>query len=1593
MEPDNHRSNSQSSSSSEQSNKSWSSESSSSPLHKRPRLEESHSSTQSNANDNQNNDSTMSQEHNNSDAEKAAAANNHSSEESSATPAIVTGDDLETLQHDLARVEEGLTRQRGILFDTSLESNAHNSQQSGRAVFDSLGSALGNIRSRWQDMMMRMSSSDTTASRSNDGSSEAAAAAAAAIGGNQIRRQSEMLTALSQRLTIAERAHSTRMPLNLLQQQQEREAEESASVDSVAPSASAPSPPMSQTMSRSVSSGGDSFASSAGGGGGSSDDGSGDSATRAKRRRSSTLLASRRHAEVHERQDLELHEGTASSHSGAMPKTIPEEQSEEMKKEDTDDVQEEVELLLPESTREQLDKLSSRSSQHILTGSLRVLSQGKSKSSSLEEEKGEEIIDKDDTTMPPIPPRDVQSYPPLYVWGSLTFQSSTCNSPSQPYQIFGNVATDDDNNEQDKSLTLVEDPKLLPPETRLGRSDIASMSVSDTHMAFSTSSGRVLICGDNRAGAVDPSQKSAPSIPRPMHLELLAMNRVLIVSCGADHTAALTETKSVLTWGSNLYGQLGHRKHDIISFARPAAFALSGRAADVACGDGFTMVLTTRMEVYICGREEITGYNAQAEQNEDGKGPLIRLPEQNSALQGLPLVQIAAGGRHAVVVTAHGTAYALGSNDFGQCGRMFPKNLHVPVPISVPKTTQKACAEKPLITSTALPNWDIWEPGEPLSLAKDVNIIHAACGRDHTILVTQSGSLLVCGANEVGQLGFSNSGESTSFASLQTVDHPDSSRKFLSAEAGLEHTLLLDDSGSVWETGNGKFSLRKIAFQVSNCRTAGLAAGGFVSLAIGEKKSDALKTQRQDHATMSLDELVEAIRIDQDRQGSGTRLIDHLPPDDELARRTEELFRSPAVMNSQFMDPNEIDEFYAKLIECAHAREVQQKVVSAMEKGMKQALESLREARLMYPEAVRLLLLLVQCPLFRQEMEQDEEKTLQFDVRGDLLVLLCESILGLPFEGYKALMAWTSTLYGQDLFVSFLVRPLVFQLNKRLEKQRTYGVPMIAGVLRWLHNVAEQSERELATSEDFHCVGIEELPMEVLFNDLARFRLSTKADRSVNFYLAANSFLMSPTVKRNLLQVEHQLQMVQAAQSGGVSFDPTTREFMFKPYFVLAIDRKYLLQQTLQVVASATPRELKKSLKVVFKGEDGVDAGGVTKEFFQLLIQKLFDINTGMWKVENEHEYWFNSDCTWNDDGFYLVGVLVGLAFYNSVILDVHFPHAVYRKLLGVPLGLEDIVDNDVRNGLKNLLEYEGDDVEDMFCLNFEVSWTVLGQERKKELKPDGANIPVTGSNKEEFVMLYVKWLLMDSVQTQYAEFERGFMQVMEGSSLDLLRPKELELLVVGTPELDFAALEKAARYEGGFDGNDNVVKNLWRWVQSASRDTQLKFLKFCTGSNKGEITEAPRSVMLEIGSYIILTNVSLAAPIGGLGKLPFLVQRYDGASQSFLDRFLINYTRLYARLIIIATTVFVFCFQQSGARFYATSYCSYVFQHVDTARLWKRLRKTRPTNGSSRLGMRRIWIAVERLLAIPSSSVMLKCCLSTTTKRQQAERRYYNNT
>ena len=62
------------------------------------------------------------------------------------------------------------------------------------------------------------------------------------------------------------------------------------------------------------------------------------------------------------------------------------------------------------------------------------------------------------------------------------------------------------------------------------------------------------------------------------------------------------------------------------------------------------------------------------------------------------------------------------------------------------------------------------------------------------------------------------------------------------------------------------------------------------------------------------------------------------------------------------------------------------------------------------------------------------------------------------------------------------------------------------------------------------------------------------------------------------------------------------------------------------------------------------------------------DTKFGMFLHDSEtNTVWF-SQVQGNDREYFLVGLVLGLAIYNGVILDVHFPLVVYKKLVGQPV-------------------------------------------------------------------------------------------------------------------------------------------------------------------------------------------------------------------------------------------------------------------------------------------------------------------------------------
>lgn len=329
-------------------------------------------------------------------------------------------------------------------------------------------------------------------------------------------------------------------------------------------------------------------------------------------------------------------------------------------------------------------------------------------------------------------------------------------------------------------------------------------------------------------------------------------------------------------------------------------------------------------------------------------------------------------------------------------------------------------------------------------------------------------------------------------------------------------------------------------------------------------------------------------------------------------------------------------------------------------------------------------------------------------------------------------------------------------------------------------------------------------------------------------------FVLDAGSKSRILQVDSDLEQRTYAQDAVQSGEAAAMGAAAQ-YLILKVRRAHVIEDALQQLVQLSAATLKKPLKVKFIGEEGVDEGGVQKEFFQILIRELLDPAFGMFTYDSEtHALWFNCDSLEATMEFELIGILLGLAIYNGVILDVHFPHTVYKKLLSVPLGLDDVerAMPALGRGLRQLLAFDGD-VEEVFQRSFEYSYEVFGAVKTVELKPGGSAIPVTRANRDEYVALYVDYLLTASVARQYDAFHRGFHLVCHGDILEMFRWEELHLTICGSPDLDFEALEQVTHYDDGYTAESACIRHFWSVVHEFSLEDKKKLLMFSTGSDR----------------------------------------------------------------------------------------------------------------------------------------------------------------
>lgn len=285
------------------------------------------------------------------------------------------------------------------------------------------------------------------------------------------------------------------------------------------------------------------------------------------------------------------------------------------------------------------------------------------------------------------------------------------------------------------------------------------------------------------------------------------------------------------------------------------------------------------------------------------------------------------------------------------------------------------------------------------------------------------------------------------------------------------------------------------------------------------------------------------------------------------------------------------------------------------------------------------------------------------------------------------------------------------------------------------------------------------------------------------------------------------------------------------------VRRDRVFDDSYQQLRLRTPDEMKGRLHVQFTGEEGVDAGGVTREWYIILARQIFDPNYVLFTRSaakaatyqpDKRSYINKAEYL---DNFKFVGRIIGKAIYDEQLLDAYFTRSFYKHILGLKPTYHDIEAQDPEyfKSLKWMLE---NDITGILDYTMSAEYDEFGEQTVIDLMPNGRNIPVTEENKAEYVRLVTEVRMTKTIEKQIEAFKEGFHELIPHEDCKIFNELELELLMSGLPDIDMADLKANVEYTG-YTASSPQVNWFWRCVGKMDQEDLARLVMFVTGTSK----------------------------------------------------------------------------------------------------------------------------------------------------------------
>uniref|UniRef100_A0A673MZ52 E3 ubiquitin-protein ligase n=1 Tax=Sinocyclocheilus rhinocerous TaxID=307959 RepID=A0A673MZ52_9TELE len=273
----------------------------------------------------------------------------------------------------------------------------------------------------------------------------------------------------------------------------------------------------------------------------------------------------------------------------------------------------------------------------------------------------------------------------------------------------------------------------------------------------------------------------------------------------------------------------------------------------------------------------------------------------------------------------------------------------------------------------------------------------------------------------------------------------------------------------------------------------------------------------------------------------------------------------------------------------------------------------------------------------------------------------------------------------------------------------------------------------------------------------------------------------------------------------------------------ITVSRQTLFEDSFQQIMNFKPYDLRRRLYIIFRGEEGLDYGGLAREWFFLLSHEVLNPMYCLFEYAGKSNYCLQINPT-------CCSFLCLQALFHGKFIDTGFSLPFYKRMLNKKLILKDLesIDPEFYN---SLIWIRDNNIEECGLeMYFSVDMEILGKITSHDLIEDGADVLVTEENKEEYIGLMAEWRFSRGVESQTKAFLDGFNEVVPLQWLQYFDEKELEVMLCGMLEVDLQDWQRNTVYRH-YTRNSKQIIWFWQLVKEVDNEVRLRLMQFVTGT------------------------------------------------------------------------------------------------------------------------------------------------------------------